>query len=98
MRGMLTREIRSLSKSLFGYEISVEELRLLPYVQYELMNSGRLDPSKINEKERKILSQWRRHGFLEGGLGEMTITKNFWQSMNEILWLGYVNYGKPHAK
>lgn len=92
MRGALTDSIKAKSKELLGYEISLRELRLMPYVHFVMGNEQRIDPNKINEEERKILSSWREKGYIEGGAGGLTITKEFWDAMCEILWLGYVAY------
>lgn len=91
-RGALTQDIKDEAFKFFGYEITQQELRLLPYLQSVMMNDQRLDPRRINEDEREILSKWRKLGYLDGGASEMTITKEFWDVMHEILWLGYVNH------
>ena len=90
-RGMLTQEAKDTSKELLGYEITQNELRLMPYIQYIMMNSQRLDPNKIDPKEREILSEWRKKKFIEGGASGLTISRQFWDSINAILWLTYVN-------
>ena len=33
---------------------------------------------------------WRKKGWIEGGVEGLRITKEFWDAINEILWLGYV--------
>lgn len=65
----------------------------MPYIQFVMMNEQRIDPRKINEKERDILSGWRARGWIEGGASELSVTKEFWDAMSEILWLGYVAHG-----
>lgn len=90
MRGALTQSIKDKSKELLGYEIGVRELRLMAYAQYVMMNEQRIDPNKINQEERGILSKWRAAGHMEGGASGMAITKEFWNALCEILWLGYV--------
>jgi len=51
-RGMITPEIQELAKDLLCIEIDQTQLRLMPYVQYCLMNSMNLDPAKINDIAR----------------------------------------------
>lgn len=65
MRGMLTDEVKKKSLELLGYEISLLELRLLPYVMYLVTNNIGVDPRKVNDKERKILAKWNKKGFVE---------------------------------
>ena len=89
-RGALTDAIRTKSQELLGYAISVRELRLLPYIQYTMMNDQKLDPQRINAEERGILSYWRQRGFIKGGAAGLSITKAFWDAMNEILFMAYV--------
>lgn len=92
MRGALTNSIKAKSKELLGYEISLRELRLMPYIQFVMMNEQKIDPNKINQEERKILSAWRSKGYIEGGVSGLAITKEFWDAVCEILFLGYVAY------
>ena len=58
-RGQLTDRIKKKSKELLGYEVSQEELRLMAYAQYQMVNEQRIDPNKINTGERAILQKWR---------------------------------------
>ncbi len=90
MRGVINNHTQEISKKMIGREINQKELRLLPYIQYTLMNSHHLDIAKINQEEREILSKWRKEGFMEGGASEMSITKEFWDFMNEVLFYSYV--------
>lgn len=90
-RGELTSRIKNKSKELLGYEITVRELRLMPYVLDRMMNTRKIDPNCVNGEEREILSKWRTAGYIEGGASEMTITKEFWSIITEIVYLGYVD-------
>ncbi|EPN1680654.1 hypothetical protein ACTV1X_001546 [Cronobacter sakazakii] len=91
-RGQLTPEISERAFELLGKEITQKELRLIPYVQYCLLNVGCIEPSKINQEEREILSDWRKRGFIDGGVSKLACTEHFWSSMHELLWMAYVNY------
>jgi hypothetical protein len=91
-RGALTEQIISIAKKYLGVDdFTTAELRLMPYIQYVMMNEQRLDPRKLSVGERDILSTWRNNGWIEGDVSGMNISKKFWDAMNEILWLGYVN-------
>lgn len=90
-RGQLTERIKQKSLELLGYEIDQTELRLMPYIQYEMVNNRRIEPNKINADERKILGKWRTAGHIEGGASGLGITKEFWDIINEIIFLGYVD-------
>lgn len=90
-RGCLTSRIKKRSSELMGYEIGVRELRLMPYIQYVMTNSQKLDPSCINQEEREILAKWREKGWVEGGASGMRISKEFWDIICEMILLGYVD-------
>lgn len=101
-RGQLTDRVLDLSRELLGREITRTELRLLPYLQFTMMNSQRIDPIKIDGDEMKVLSLWAEEGHLLDGVtscgrpkiseGEkIVITEEFWSIMNEILFLSYVD-------
>lgn len=90
-RGQLTQRIKDKSKDLLGYEIDQTELRLMPYIQYVMVNDQKIEPDKINKAEREILRKWREAGHIEGGASGLTITKQFWNIINEIILLGYVD-------
>lgn len=92
MRGQLTPQIKEASKTFFGEEITVRELRLLPYIQYTMMNDQKIHPERINAEDRAILAKWKAKGWLEGGMTGLAISKEFWDAMNELLWMGYVAY------
>ena len=86
LRGQFTE---SLAKK-HGLE-SVEQLRLIPYLQYLLVNHMPVDPAKITALERKHLQRWRDDGKITFSSSEApTCTKAFWDWINEILWDAYV--------
>ncbi|MDU5780722.1 MAG: hypothetical protein E6Z83_07920 [Pantoea sp.] len=93
-RGQLTIQIKSLASELLGKEISQVELRLMPYAQYCLMNGKSIDPQRVNLAEREVISDWRKRGFIEGGASGLGVTKEFWDAINQILWLGYIAYSE----
>lgn len=90
-RGQLTERIKEKSVELLGYEITQDELRLMPHIMYVMMNEQKLTPKYINQEERNILRRWKDRGFCEGGALGLAITKEFWDIMCEIVFLGYVD-------
>ncbi len=90
-RGMLTRRITDKSKELLGYEISQVELRLMAYAGHVMVNNQRIEPQKCNNDDRAVLKKWRAAGHIEGGAGGLAITKEFWDAIHELIWLGYVD-------
>ena len=90
-RGQLTDEIKEKSKILLGYEITQTELRLMPYIQYVMLNEKKINPVKISQEERNILNKWRQLGYIDDGAPSLTITKEFWNIICELIFLGYVD-------
>jgi hypothetical protein len=54
-RGRLTERVQDRAKELMQREITTTELRLMPYIQYVMVNEQRLDPAKLKGEERPIL-------------------------------------------
>ena len=90
MRGVITDKIQEIAKKHLKREITQTELRLLAYIQFVMMNEQRLDIAKINDGEREILKKWKDEDFIVGGAGGLSICKEFWDFMSEVLWEGYV--------
>ena len=64
---------------------------MLPYIQYVMCNEQRLEMEGLKDEERKILSQWREAGHIEGGVSGLAITQEFWNIVCELVFLGYVD-------
>jgi len=90
MRGQLTDEIQGFAKSFLGREITTEELRLYPYLDYVMKNEQKIEPNKVNREDRDILQKLREENHIEGGASGLSITKEFYDYINQVLWLGYV--------
>jgi hypothetical protein len=90
MRGKLTEAVQDEALAELGREITQAELRLMPYIQWVMMNNQRLEPNKIHQGEREILATWREEGYIEGGASGLAISKEFWDAINQIMWLSYV--------
>lgn len=89
-RGMLSPQIQELSKKFLGREITVTELRMMPYIDFVMKNDQRIDPRKCNQDDREVLKRLREEGHIEGGASGLSITKEYYDFVQEILWLGYV--------
>ena len=90
MRGKLTDEIQTMAKAFLGREIDTTELRLYPYLDYLMKNEQKLDPYKGNQADRDMLSKLLNEGHIEGGASGLSMTKEFYDYINQVLWLGYV--------
>lgn len=90
-RGTLTDKVKEVSIKKLGYEISLSELRLMPYYQFCLMNGGRLARDKVNSNDREALLIWHEKGFIEDdGISDTPhMTKKFYRAMCEILMVAY---------
>lgn len=94
VRGCITDEVQAVAKRHLGREISVKELRLLPYLMYIMMNNDRLERHKVSEEEKTILYNWQDEGlikFVDGGMFSSIpkVTSKFYDAIVDILKVGY---------
>ena len=89
-RGTLSESVKKKSKELFGYEMDQTELRFLPHFQYVMMNDQRINIQQVNAEEMQIIDKWIDAGYIIVAIKGMTITKYFWDKMNEILYIAYI--------
>lgn len=76
-----------------GLDLNRINLRLLPYVQYTLMNEGIFDRTKLSREESEIIKELHKAGCLRNrSKGKLQCTSTFWACMNEILYYTYVDY------
>ncbi len=90
MRGGLTEKIQELAKDFLGREITTIELRLYPYLDYLMKNEQRIDPNRVNREDRDVLQKLRVAEHIEGGASGLSMTKEFYDYINQVLWFGYV--------
>ena len=88
-RGTLTKEVKKLSKELLGYEITVRELRMMPYIMYCLLDNCNIDPNKVNSEERAILMKWQKEERLSSPSSNFMVSAEFYDIICQILKIGY---------
>lgn len=91
-RGMLTPAVQAAASDLMGREITVRELRLMPYLAYVVQNSRVINQCGIHDEERDVLRAWESEGRVSFVDNHVVVTKQFWDVMNQLVWLAYVNY------
>jgi hypothetical protein len=89
-RGAISKSLKAKSKELLGYEIDRDEYRLMPYVQFVMMNEQRLDARKVSMDELAILTKWENKGWILFVDDKLAVTKAFWDILSELLFIGYV--------
>ncbi len=90
-RGLLTFQISQLAEKKLGIKpFGTIHLRLLPYVHYCIVNHQNLEKIKLSEEERQIIQLWKAHRYLKQDSNRITASRKFYNTMNEIIWLGYV--------
>ena len=92
-RGQLTERIKIKSKKLLSYEINQDELQLMVYIQYQMVNEQRIKREHISDEDRKVIALWEKEGLIveRKAFFSLKISKKFWDIINEIVWLGYVD-------
>lgn len=92
-RGMLTEEIQIKYKELFDHDhdLTTRELRVLPYIQYCLINGGYIDLDKVDNDELRFIEDiLSRNGcYLNDNILSCDI--GFWVKLNSVLFISYVN-------
>jgi hypothetical protein len=64
----------------------------MAYIQNVVMNTHFYKDECLNGEEFDILFKWHAKKFIILlPCNGISIIKQFWDSMNELLWLGYVN-------
>lgn len=100
-RGELTEEINTKAKELFGYEIDIRGLRLIPYILYVLPNGGngeaRIEREKINDDDRYWLKRWTNEKRINWAAPRISVTKEFYDAAHELQWMAYINH-KPEVR
>jgi len=94
-RGMLTDRVKKLSVELFGRELTVEELRLMPYIQYVSVNEQIIDFIRLNTMEKRIVNDWLHSGeliYCEYS-HKTKASPDFWEKMSKIIHAAYVDLG-----
>lgn len=89
-RGKLTEQIQTLAKEFLGREITTTELRLYPYLDYVIKNEQIIKPTHCNGEDRKVLAELRAARHIEGGASGLSMTKEFYDYINQVLWYSYV--------
>ena len=54
-------------------------------------NDQKIKPQHCNQADRDILRKWKVAGHIEGGMTGLAITKEFWDIICEIIFMGYVD-------
>lgn len=88
-RGKLTDKVKEVMQK-EGFEGTVRELRLLPYIMVRLLDNRNLDPSVISSEEREILCKWKEEGKLSGITSNFGVTEDFLDKMIKVLKVGYL--------
>lgn len=96
-RGQLTPDITCMIDAAFGEKFApgfqTKALRLIPYLWDCAINRSPIDPRKVCEVERGLISSLRNQGMLTGGASEaIWLREDAWQAMSRILYAGYVDY------
>lgn len=96
-RGHLTPEAVAYWKEATNRELTVTELRLMPFIQYTVMNGGKLEGKRINADERKVLTSLQVNAWIvfrrmpgQPGWYRLGVSQAFWERMNHVLLLTYV--------
>jgi hypothetical protein len=85
---MLSYEIKKEARILLGHDLTLRELRLLPYIDYCCKNSC-FYYERITTEERVILKNWEATDLLCVG-DTVKVSQRFYSFMCRALWDAYV--------
>ncbi|KKN14023.1 hypothetical protein LCGC14_1000190 [marine sediment metagenome] len=88
-RGELTDEVKKVSVDQLGYVVDMAELRLMPYLQYCIMNSEAMSLHKLSDEDHEVLHKWDKKGFIDSVSIRPRLTKMFYVAITEILCVAY---------
>ena len=76
--------------SFLDRKINTTELRLYSYLDYLMKNKQRIDPNRVNQEDRDVLRKLKKEEHIEGGASGLSMTKEFYDYINQVLWFSYV--------
>lgn len=92
----LTNEIQAKAKELFGYEIDMRALTLIPYLLFVLPKSGIagavIELDKITDDDRYWLRKWTNENRIKWSPPHLIVTKEFYVAAHELQWMAYINH------
>lgn len=92
-RGILTEKTKQIARLKMGRDITVDELRLMPYLMTKLMDNSYLVRDHIYPQDRVALEKWVEEGRIsfEGSFFNSlpVVTSEFYDAITAILKFGY---------
>lgn len=96
-RGSLNDAAVTRYREATGRELTVAELRLLPFIQYVVTNEGCFTSQKINDEELAILKQLDEEGRVllhrtsgRPGFYDLAVSDAYWTCISRVLATTYV--------
>lgn len=92
--GQLTASTQKISNQIFGRDLTITELRLLPVIDQAVKNQGIIDLTKLSAEELEALDNWHQLFFLtifDDG-HKVAVTETFFWFMQGALLSSYVKY------
>lgn len=93
IRGHLTETTQEAARAHLGRDIIKDELRLMPYIQNQCMNAGKIQLKMVNVTEQDVMAKWKAEGYGVFSTDGLRVSKVFWDAMSAILWASYANPG-----
>lgn len=89
-RGCLDEQLAEKYEAILGHPMTVRELRLIPYLQYLVVNRQPWSIGKMRQSEVEICNEWQRRGWLlASSSAPLRVSREFWDFMNDVLWDSY---------
>lgn len=95
MRGQPTTNTPSICKQYGVSNLTVKEIKLIPYLLYACVNFGVLNRNKINREEAEILLNWQDQNYIAWTANNIFISEHFYNFCNAIVFDSYVENKIP---
>lgn len=96
-RGALNDAAVARYKEATGRELTVAELRLLPFIAYTVTNEGYFWSNRVNDEEMQILRDLTDSGWIllerkQGQVGafNLAVSDGYWNTLSRVLATTYV--------
>jgi hypothetical protein len=87
-RGVLTEKVKQIANK-YNWDITLVELRLLPYIMLHLIDNDKINPQSLNKEELDTLKQWLLNNKIKIEDFKVKVTPEFYDIMVELLKYGY---------
>lgn len=88
-RGQLTEDIKYRAIELLMRPIDQDELDLMHHAMQCAMSGRSVDEGIAGTSKSEALARWVAMGWVEGEVGNLRLSRDFWETCTELVWDAY---------